>query len=248
MAKIAAIFVVGAALLFSGAAWAVPTAQQNCDYARITAWKAYKSCLGRITARGAKQLAAAPYAASANCRHAYFQKWTAFQNPNRVPSLAGSTCIGARFVDNGDGTVTDHLSALVWEKKTNLDEATNSGDPHDADNAYDWWSAFTSFLVSLNETGFAGHYDWRVPAIVELQTIVLDFRCSGDRPSPRCTCPSLPCVDLALDPANTAMHSYWSDTISIRHPGWAWNLLESFVTADPPGSSSYRVRAVRGGL
>ena len=139
-----------------------------------------------------------------------------------------------RFTDNGDGTATDHLSGLVWEKKTNLDGTSNTSDPHDADNASSWFSAFTSFLVSLNGTGFAGQYDWRVPTMVELQTILLDFRCSGDRPGPHCTCPSSPCVDPALDPANTAS-DYWSDTPFTT--GDVWNVSEAFVVQNDKGAN-----------
>jgi hypothetical protein len=42
-----------------------------------------------------------------------------------------------RFVDNGDGTISDHQTGLMWEKKVGLDGAP-SGDLHDADNVYPW--------------------------------------------------------------------------------------------------------------
>jgi len=37
-----------------------------------------------------------------------------------------------RFVDNGDGTVTDNMTGLMWEKKD------NSSGIHDMDNIYTW--------------------------------------------------------------------------------------------------------------
>ena len=73
-----------------------------------------------------------------------------------------------QFVDNGNGTITDRHTCLVWEKKD------NAGGIHDLNNVYQWsssgsamdGSAFTVFLVGptgLNSTAFAGHQDWRVP-------------------------------------------------------------------------------------
>src|SRR5262245_27270599 len=45
---------------------------------------------------------------------------------------------GERFVDNGDGTVTDQTTGLVWENKENQDGIADFADPHDADNTYTW--------------------------------------------------------------------------------------------------------------
>jgi len=49
-----------------------------------------------------------------------------------------SGCWAQRFVDNGDGTITDHDTGLVWEKKIQLDEDPDPANPHDADNEYAW--------------------------------------------------------------------------------------------------------------
>ncbi len=56
---------------------------------------------------------------------------------------SGATCDNPRFADNGDGTVTDRLTALQWEKKANLDGMINFADPHDADNGYAWTAGTT---------------------------------------------------------------------------------------------------------
>jgi hypothetical protein len=49
-----------------------------------------------------------------------------------------SGCFAARFVDNADGTITDNVSGLTWEKKTERNSISNLANPHDADNFYRW--------------------------------------------------------------------------------------------------------------
>jgi len=82
------------------------------------------------------------------------------------------------FRDNGDGTVTDDSTGLMWEKKT-----YDTNGVHHVNYAYSWsqpevtgtepdGTAFTVFLRILNESRFAGHSDWRLPTRQELLSIV----------------------------------------------------------------------------
>ncbi|MBV1787358.1 DUF1566 domain-containing protein [Marinobacterium sp. D7] len=59
------------------------------------------------------------------------------------------------FVDNGNGTVTDRASALTWQQS-------------DDGRARNWQQA----LTYCEELDLAGHSDWRLPNIKELQSIV----------------------------------------------------------------------------
>jgi len=81
------------------------------------------------------------------------------------------------YTDNGDGTITDNTTGLMWEKK----DLSGSG-IHDYTNMYTWGDTFPSFtmdgtmvstfLTNLNAGGgFAGHTDWRIPNVNELQSI-----------------------------------------------------------------------------
>jgi hypothetical protein len=47
-------------------------------------------------------------------------------------ALYGCPGPGPRLVDNGDGTVTDNETGLMWEQKT------DDGGIHDATNRYSW--------------------------------------------------------------------------------------------------------------
>lgn len=42
------------------------------------------------------------------------------------------------YTDNGDGTITDNNTGLMWEKKIQRDSTTNAANLHDADNRYPW--------------------------------------------------------------------------------------------------------------
>jgi hypothetical protein len=94
----------------------------------------------------------------------------------RLLGIAQELSGDGRFLDNGDGTITDSETGLMWEKKS------RDGSLHDAKNAYTWalsyndpapdGTLFTTFLSGLNESGFAGHTDWRIPTISELETII----------------------------------------------------------------------------
>ena len=71
------------------------------------------------------------------------------------PVLAQTT---SQFTDNGDGTVTDSKTGLMWTQK---DSGAASGRCLS-------WDASDAYVGNL-QTG--GHADWRMPTIAELKTI-----------------------------------------------------------------------------
>ena len=158
-----------------------------------------------------------------------------------------------RWVDNGDGTVSDHVTGLMWEQKD------DGGGVHDYRNLYTWSSggsdpdgtAFTTFLATLNDgaTGvgsctlganvsFAGYCDWRMPTAAEWITILLE-------PFP-CTL-GAPCLDT--DVFGPSASGAWSSTSSLSDVSMAWSVGTStgeLTTNSKAGGFS--LRAVRGGL
>src|SRR5438477_13218932 len=65
------------------------------------------------------------------------------------------------YVDNGDGTITDVNTGLMWE------QLSHDGSVHDQYNQYTRANAFTRVATLLNAR-FAGHPDGRLPTDVEL--------------------------------------------------------------------------------
>ena len=66
-----------------------------------------------------------------------------------------------RFCDNGDGTVTDDETKLMW-KQTDAYQDTSK-----------WTNWFMSedYIKSLNITKFAGHLNWRMPTLEEAEEL-----------------------------------------------------------------------------
>jgi hypothetical protein len=177
-------------------------------------------------------------------------------------SFDTSGCYATRFIDNGDGTVTDAQSGLMWEKKGHLDgtpvgcaSAGACPDPHDADNQYTYsfdnplgppGTAFTVMLAQLNASGgFAGHTDWRLPTRAELQSIV-DY---ADASSPVTNvafdtgCTSS-CNGVACSCTTADLH--WTNdlTSSISGNAWIVDFSDGSVLTDSR-DTDYSARAVR---
>jgi hypothetical protein len=70
------------------------------------------------------------------------------------------------LVDNGDGTITDVRTGLMWEK------LSDDGSIHDTDNDYSWGDAYAYKVAGLNAIAFAGYTDWRLPNVNELQSLL----------------------------------------------------------------------------
>ena len=151
------------------------------------------------------------------------------------------------YVDNGDGTITDLNTHLMWEKKS------ADGSIHDQSNLYGWADAFSTFIGGLNAGGgFAGHTDWRLPNVKELQSIInyqnvnyqnvnlavstaFNANCAPDCTVTTCSC--------------TQSNDYWSSTTYQDIPNDAWFVNFSYGGDSANSkSSNYYVRAVRGGL
>lgn len=162
-------------------------------------------------------------------------------------ALAGNAALAARFVDNGDGTVSDTRTGLMWEK------LGDDGGIHDQDTTYSWVDAMSVKIAALNGAAFAGHGDWRLPNINELRTIVA-IRTHQQEEAfsplafqrdcvPGCTVLTCSCTSSGFN------YAFWTSTTYHPAPAEAWTIetYSSTTFHHPKTGATGRVRAVRGG-
>lgn len=142
----------------------------------------------------------------------------------------------SRFTDNGNGTVTDNLTGLIWLKNANYANATRN-----------WATALTD-VAQLNtngtmnsnncgDTSNGGSYqmDWRLPNVRELHSLV-DY----GHINPALSNPNLF--------TGVQSYSYWSSTEYADSTSVAWvvDLIHGHVYYNNK-TGSYYVWPVRGG-
>jgi hypothetical protein len=100
-------------------------------------------------------------------------------------------------VDNGDGTITDRATGLMWTR-------ADSGKPMD-------WRQALAYAESLK---LAGHEDWRLPNVKELQSIV-DYRRAPDAREASARGPALATVFKLTKTESW----FWSSTTHVENGG-----------------------------
>jgi len=110
---------------------------------------------------------------------------------------AESTLALTRFNDNGDGTVTDVESKLMWMRCPSGQRWFNAGCTGQA-ATYNWGDALRQ-ASQVSSSGEAFFNDWRVPALRDLATIT-DRGCKNPR------------TNLVLFPG-TPPTAFWTSTL-----------------------------------
>lgn len=127
-----------------------------------------------------------------------------------VMYVRGATGYGVNdFTDNGDGTVTDASSGLMWSKADN-------------GKAISWQDAL-AYAQTANAEGYLGHDDWRLPNVKELQAIV-DYTRSPDTTNS-------PAIDPVFESTQIINEAGQDDF------GWVWSSTTHANWTDQPGSA-----------
>ena len=131
------------------------------------------------------------------------------------PRLAGLLCAlalpaWAAFTDNGNGTITDTTTGLVWDKCSRgqvWDNTTPPGTCTGTASTHDWAAALAQ-ATAANAASHRGQADWRLPNRTELESLVQINAVS-------------PAIDGTYFPA-TPSNWYWTSTTFAPNPAVAW--------------------------
>ncbi|MBN2906693.1 MAG: DUF1566 domain-containing protein [Rhodobacteraceae bacterium] len=101
------------------------------------------------------------------------------------------------LTDNGDGTVTDAASGLMWTQADN-GEALN-------------WHDALAWAERANAGSYLGHDDWRLPNVKELQALV-DYTRSPDTTGSAAIDPIFQISEITNEAGDPDYPFYWSST------------------------------------
>jgi hypothetical protein len=142
-----------------------------------------------------------------------------------------------RFTDNGNGTVTDNATHLIWLQNaycTDSIAAVSNAPGTSWSNALTWSNTLASGVCGLSDGSTAGQ--WRLPNINELHSLIDYSR----------TWPALPSGHPFAHVDQPAV--FWASTTLTLSPGNAWVMEPGYGTIwDNPKSFGRVAWAVRGG-
>jgi hypothetical protein len=143
----------------------------------------------------------------------------------------------SRFADNGNGTVTDKLTGLMWTQDALMPTV---GSCAGASYGKEWQEAL-DYVKCLNGAHHLGYNDWRLPNINELDSMI--------NPETH-TKTWLQASGFTIDADENSMAVYWTSTTYAFNPEVAWfvsfDLFEDVTIGLFKTYSSGRAWPVRG--
>jgi hypothetical protein len=140
--------------------------------------------------------------------------------------IAGTLYSGTRFTDNGNGTISDTATGLIWTKcSLNTVGAVPATDT--TTNCTNYGNGmWPDALQACENLDFAGRTNWRLPNINELKSII-DYKTS-----------SPPFIDKSYFPGATSA-GYWSSTTFAFNSVNAWIVIFGTALTQYSGKSNY---------
>ncbi len=112
--------------------------------------------------------------------------------------VRGNTNYGVNsFVNNGDGTITDNATSLMWSQP-------------DSGKGMNWESAL-AWVQQKNAEKYLGYNDWRLPSAKELQSIV-DYARSPDTTNSAAIDPVFSVTAITNEAGKSDYPYYWTGT------------------------------------
>jgi serine/threonine protein kinase len=156
------------------------------------------------------------------------------EKPSFFKKLGFTLGVTSRYTDNGDGTVTDNKTGLIWLKKANCSARRMTWK-----EAMQWAAKLAQGQCGLSDDSKAG--DWRLPTREEWEAMVDDKY-------------KKPALSNAVgtdqwkegDVFSGVQYWYWSSTENSTSSAWFVNLYDGDVNHNDDTNKLY-VWAVRGG-
>lgn len=158
-----------------------------------------------------------------------------------------------QYVDNGNGTVLDNKTGLMWKK---CSEGLSGADCATGKTAtYTWDTANAAFGKGVS---FAGFNDWHLPTHQELRTLLVC--CNGSPPAAGKGCGEyygpdgkLGTIEQTVFPNTIAAPEFWISSLLTNaysaRPNFAWyvSFFQGYV-GDGLKNQPRQVRLVRGAM
>ena len=149
------------------------------------------------------------------------------------------------FKDNGDGTITDRATGLMWMQRDSGYFAAGSR----FDGSMNWEES----LEWAEELTYAGYSDWRLPNAKELQSIV-DYTRSPSTTASAAIDPMFLCSVIIDEGGDTDYPFYWTSTTHAnlqnganavyiafgKALGWMQDLAGGYILMDVHGAGAQR--------
>ncbi|NOY53555.1 MAG: DUF1566 domain-containing protein [Deltaproteobacteria bacterium] len=137
-------------------------------------------------------------------------QYTTYASGDDGELQAGLAWPSPRFTDNGDGSVTDTLTGLLWSTDANLMVSRDFSFDPDGDGKVPFQSAL-DYLDKLNSEKYLGYSDWHLPNRKELMSLVDSSRHD----------PALPLYHPFVSVVSAP---YWTSTTASQNPTRAWTV------------------------
>jgi hypothetical protein len=146
-------------------------------------------------------------------------EWAEWPMPNGPVDVDAGAPNLENYTDNGDGTVTDNVTKLMWQQAVPSTKYI--------------WSAVLAYCPTLT---LGGRLDWRIPTAIELLSLV-DYSVGDDS--------IVPTIDATMFPA-TPLEPFWASTSRVGSPtnGWGVDFGAGRVVTEAMASALH-IRCVR---
>lgn len=173
----------------------------------------------------------------------YFSILLFFISVLGMDSMATTSCVGMEnghivsstpsddFIFHDNGTVSHRKTGLMWQICT-MGQTWQGGGCTGTPDFFTWDEALSA-ASTLNNAGFAGYANWRIPNIKELKSIV-ERRCYD------------PAINAAIFPDITS-EWFWSASPYAENAllGWGMDFYDGTVDAYTKSNRYYILRLVR---